>query len=79
MAVHPTAATPMFHNRHGAPFIFLVTNLPEHFRRWLAFVGTHEVNSRLRILLVEQGSPIPHDFVITLTNYNMRVETETLK
>lgn len=77
--VHPTAENAEFQSRYSAPFVFLVTNLPEHFRRWLAFIGIHEVDSPLRALFVERGKPVPHDFVTTLTNYNMRVDTEPLR
>ena len=75
----PTAATPTLHNRHAAPFLFLVTGLPEDYRRWLVTTGVHEVSSHLGLLFVENGAPIPHDYTVSLTNYNMRTETEVLR
>ena len=77
--VHPTAVTPMLMNRYAAPFLFLVTGLPEDFRNWLVSTGAHQVNSHLRLLFVENGTPVPHDYAVTLTNYNMRTETDILR
>jgi hypothetical protein len=37
------------------------------------------VDSHLAVLFVERGIPIPHDYVVTLTNYNMRTETSELE
>jgi hypothetical protein len=79
IVVHPTAATPMFYNRYVAPFLFLVTELPYEFRKWLVTVGVHEVDSHLRLLFVENGVPIPHDYIVTLTNYNMKTDSEVLR
>ena len=69
----------MLYNRYAAPFLFLVTGLPVEFRKWLVFVGVHEVDSRLRMLFVENGTPIPHDYLVTLTNYNMRTDSDLLR
>ena len=56
-----------------------MTGLPEDFCEWLVTTGIHEVSSHLNFLFVENGTPIPHDYVVTLTNYNMRTETEVLR
>ncbi|KAF9783296.1 hypothetical protein BJ322DRAFT_1110179 [Thelephora terrestris] len=77
--VHPTAATPLLHNQYAAPFMFLVTDIPYDFRRWLVSFGVHQVSSHLGLIFVENGEPVPHDYVMTLTNYNMRTETELLR
>jgi hypothetical protein len=66
-------------NRYVAPFLFLVTELPDKFRKWLVTVGIHEVDSHLNLLFVENGKPIPHDYVVTLTNYNMKTDSELLR
>ncbi|KAF9783470.1 hypothetical protein BJ322DRAFT_1110359 [Thelephora terrestris] len=79
IVVHPTAAVPELRNQYGAPFVFLVTGIPEDFRKWLVAVGIHEVKSHLEVLFVENGEPIPHDYAVTLTNYNMRTETDVLR
>ena len=76
--VHPTAATPMLYNRYAAPFVFLVTDLPQDYREWLVTAGVHKVDSHLSLLFVENGVPIPHDYVVTLTNYNMKTDSEVL-
>lgn len=77
--VHPTAATELPYNRNTAPFIFLVTGLPEDFREWLVSTGIHEVDSHLSVLFVENGIPIPHNYVTALTNYNMRTDSDLLR
>ena len=77
--MHPTAANPKLQHLYAPPFVFLVTGLPEDFRKWLVFTGVHEVGSHLSLLFVENGEPVPHDYVVTLTNYNMRTETEVLR
>ena len=69
----------MLMNCYAAPFLFLVTDLPGDFRAWLVSTGVHEVSSDLRLLFVENGLPIPHDYAVTLTNYNMRTETDILR
>ena len=69
----------MLYNRYAAPFLFLITGLPVDFRKWLVFVGAHEVDSRLHMLFVENGTPIPHDYLVTLTNYNMRTDSDLLR
>jgi hypothetical protein len=79
VVVHPTAATPMLFNCYTAPFLFLVTELPYEFRKWLVTIGVHEVDSHLGLLFVENGVPIPHDYVVTLTNYNMKTDSEVLR
>ena len=77
--MHPTAATPILTNHYAAPFLFLVTNLPGDFHDWLVSTGVHEVSSNLHLLFVENGLPIPHNYAVTLTNYNMRTETNVLR
>lgn len=77
--VHPTSASPHIRNRYAAPFLFLVTELPDDFREWLVVTGVHEVKSHLEVLFVENGRPVPHDYVVTLTNYNMRTDSEVLR
>ena len=42
-------------------------------------VAVLEVESPLGILFVENGIPVPHDYVTTLTNYNMRTDSDFLK
>ena len=37
------------------------------------------MDSPLGFLFVENGKPVPHDYITTLTNYNMKVETDILK
>ena len=77
--VHPTAATPLLYNRFAPPFVFFVVDIPEAFREWLVDAAVLEVESHLGVLFVENGVPIPHDYVVTLTNYNMRTDSEFLK
>lgn len=77
--IHPTAATPELHNKYAAPFAFLVLRLPKDFRQWLVTVGIHEVESHLGLLFVENGTPIPHDYAMTLTNYSLRTDTDYLR
>jgi hypothetical protein len=77
--IHPTAVTPELHNRYASPFIFLVTDIPDRFRDWLIFAGVKPVSSHLGVLFFEKGMPTPHDYVMFLTNYNMRTETDELK
>ena len=77
--VHPTAAAPLMYNRYTAPFIFLVTDIPPDFRKWLVTVGVYEVSSQLGLLFVENGVPIAHDYAVTLTNYNLRIDTDVLR
>jgi hypothetical protein len=79
IVVHPTVATPMFYNRYAAPFLFLVTELPYKFRKWLVTIGVHKVDSHLNLLFVDNGVPIPHDYIVTLTNYNMKTDSEVLR
>lgn len=69
----------MLMNRYAAPFLFLVTGLPGDFRDWLVATGVHEVNSNLCLIFVENGVLVPHDYAVTLTNYNMRMETDILR
>ena len=40
--------------------------------------GVHEVNSHLGLLFIENGMPVAHDYIVTLTNYNLRMETDRL-
>ena len=75
---HPTAAIPNLYNRFAPPFVFLITDLPEDFRRRLVDQGVIAVNSWLTTLFVQNGTPAPHDFITTLTNYNMRTDSELL-
>lgn len=74
--MHPMAANPKLEHRYAPPFVFLVTGLPKDFHKWLVTTGVHEVDSHLRLLFIENGDPVPHDYAVTLTNYNMRMETE---
>jgi hypothetical protein len=69
----------MLFNRYAAPFHFLVTDLPDDYCEWLVVTGTHEVKSHLGVLFIQNGIPIPHDYVVTLTNYNMRTDSEMLR
>lgn len=77
--IHPTAAVPMLYNRYAAPFVFLVTGIPREFQSYLIETAILTVESALGLLFVEKGIPIPHDYVTTLTNYNLRTDTEFLK
>jgi hypothetical protein len=77
--VHPTAATPLLYNRFAPPFVFLVTDIPEAFRKYLVNAAIIEVTSPLGTLFIENGDPIPHDYVTTLTNYNLRTDSELLR
>ena len=77
MVVHPTAADQPPAKRRGAtPYLYFVTGLPEHFRRFLVETAIFEVESDLKILFIEDGCPVPHDYVTTLKNYNMPVDNE---
>ena len=69
----------MLYNCYAAPFIFLVTGLPLEFRKWLVTTGIHKVDSHLNLLLIENGVPVTHDYLVTLTNYNLRTETDGLR
>ena len=77
--VHPTAAIPMLYNRFAAPFVFLVTGIPEAFKDYLVETAVLEVDSALKVLFVERGIPVPHDYVMTLTNYNLRTDSDYLR
>ena len=77
--MHPTAANPRIQHRFAPPFVFLVTGLPEDFRKWLVSIGIHEVKSHLKLLFVENGEPVPHDYAVTLANYNIKTTTEVLR
>ena len=77
--VHPTAAIPLLYNVIAAPFVFFVTDIPKTFRDFLIETAVLEVDSRLRVLFVENGVPIPHDYITALTNYNFRTDSEALK
>ena len=66
------------YNRYAAPFVFLVMGIPPDFHKWLVTVGVHKVSSRLELLFIENGVPIAHDYAITLTNYNLRIDTDVL-
>ena len=37
------------------------------------------MDSALGVLFIENGTPVPHDYVVTLTNYNMRADSDFLK
>ena len=69
----------MLYNRYAAPFLFFVTDIPDDFREWLVRRAILPVGSHLGLLFVENGEPVPHDYIATLTNYNMRVDSEILK
>lgn len=69
----------MLYNRFAAPFVFLVTGIPEAFQDYLVETAVFEVDSTLKVLFVERGVPVPHDYVMTLTNYNMRTDSEYLR
>jgi hypothetical protein len=56
--------------------LFLVTDIPREFRELLVKAAVLEVNSSLKTLFFEDGNPIPHDYVTTLKNYNLPVDTE---
>ena len=71
--VHPTAAVPMLYNRFAAPFVFLVTGIPEAFKDYLVKTAV------LEVLFVERGILVPHDYVMTLTNYNLRTDSDYLR
>lgn len=60
----------MLHNHYATPFMFLVTGIPADFCKWLVTKGAHEVDSHLNMLFIENGTLIPHDYIMTLTNYN---------
>ncbi|KAF9780847.1 hypothetical protein BJ322DRAFT_1112242 [Thelephora terrestris] len=77
--VYPTPASPHIYNAYAAPFIFMITDIPVDFRKWLVTTGIHEVTSNLGLLFFENGRPIPHDYAVTLTNYNMRTDTDVLR
>ena len=66
------------YNRYAAPFVFLVTGIPPDFRKWLVIVGVHKVSSQLGLLFIKNGVPIAHDYAVTLTNYNLRIDTDIL-
>lgn len=77
IVIHPTAAAQPLRNRRGAPpYLFFVTNIPLHFREHLIQTAVVEVGSKLRTLFIEAADPIPHDYITTLQNYNMTIETE---
>ena len=77
--MHPMAANLKLEHRYAPPFVFLVTGLPKDFHKWLVATGVHEVDSHLRLLFIENRDPVPHNYAVTLTNYNMRMETEVLR
>ena len=77
MVVHPTAANqPPAKLKGAAPYLYFVTGLPEHFRRSLVKTAIFEVESHLKVLFIEDGCPVPHDYVTTLKNYNMPVDND---
>jgi len=69
----------ILHTRYAPPFVFLVTDIPQNYREYLVETAILEVDSPLGVLFVENGRPIPHDYITTLTNYNMKIETDGLK
>lgn len=80
MVVHPTAETlPSKRHLGAAPYLFFVLDLPRNFRDYLVRRAIFEVDSDLKTLFVENGRPVPHDYIMTLKNYNMSVDTEELK
>ena len=78
IVMHPTAATPSLYNCYAAPFVFLVLGLPYDYRKWLVTTAVHEVGSNLCFLLVENGRPVAHDYVVFLNKYNLRTDMEVL-
>jgi hypothetical protein len=73
------AATLELHNCHTSPFIFFKTDILEHFCNWLVLQGVKSIANHLSVLFFEGGVPIPHAYIVALTNYNMRMETDELK
>jgi len=67
------------HTRYAPPFVFLVTDIPQTFREYLVRTAVFDVDGPLGVLFVENGRPVPHDYITTLTNYNMKIETDGLK
>ena len=61
------------------PFVFLVTGLPEGFYKWLVINALFPVGGQLGVLFIKNGRPVPYDYVVTLTNYNMRTDSDLLK
>lgn len=47
--------------------------------KYLTETAIIEVASPLGILFIENGIPTPHDYITTLTNYNLRTDSEILK
>lgn len=70
---------PMLYNRFATLFVFLVTRIPEAFQDYLVEAVVFEVDSALKVLFVERGVPVPHDYMMTLMNYNMRTDSEYLR
>ena len=78
--VHPTAAVQPPKNRRGAaPFLFFVLNVPRDFREFLVRTVVFEVEGPLKTLFFKNGVPVAHDYVVTLKNYNMRIDTDERK
>ena len=77
--VHPTAATPQLYNHFAAPYMFMVTDVPSDFAKWLVQKAIHPVQSELKILFALNGEPTPCDYVLTLSNYNLPTDNEYQK
>ncbi|KAF9789376.1 hypothetical protein BJ322DRAFT_1018047 [Thelephora terrestris] len=75
--IHPTAASQPHKNCRGAPpYLFLVTDIPALLRELLIKNAVFNVNSTLKTLFFKVSDPVPHDYVMTLKNYNLPVDTE---
>ena len=69
----------MLYNQFAAPFVFLVMGIPDAFKDYLVETTVLEVDSALKVLFIKRGVPVPHNYITTLTNYNMRTDSEHLR
>lgn len=71
--------TPGPDSKFARPYLFLVTDIPDDFAKWLVETAIHPVRSELKVLFAVDGESNPCDYITTLSNFNFRTDTEHLK